>query len=115
MINQITKNWSCRNSANRTVNSKWYNTICLPQVFGEKWKTKRQIQKILHHDNARSHPSAQTRDFLSIEIMSHAIYGPELALNDFFLFLDIKDKLHEQRFSLAEEAVDVFKNHVLEV
>lgn len=38
----------------RTVNSKWYTTICLTKVFGEIRKTNCQRRIVLHHDNARA-------------------------------------------------------------
>jgi histone-lysine N-methyltransferase SETMAR len=102
----------------RTVNSEWYTTICLPEVFGEIRKKKRQRRIILHHDNASSHTSAATTTYLTgqnVELMGHPPYSPDLAPNDFFLFPHIKNKLRGQRFSAPEEAVDAFKNHVLEV
>lgn len=102
----------------RTVNSEWYTTICLPEVFGKIRETNPQRRIILHHDNASSHTSRQTNDFLStqnIELMGHPPYSPDLAPNDFFLFPKIKHKLRGQRFSTPEEAVDAFKTHVLEL
>lgn len=102
----------------RTVNSEWYTTICLPKVFGEIRKTNRRRRIMLHHDNASSHTSARTSDFLSaqnVDLMSHPPYSPDLAPNDFFLFPNIKNKLRGQRFSTPEEAVDAFKMHVLEI
>lgn len=102
----------------RTVNSEWYTTICLPEVLGEIRKKKRQRRIILHHDNASSHTSAETTTYLTgqnVELMGHPPYSPDLAPNDFFLFPHIKNKLRGQRFSAPEEAVDAFKNHVLEV
>lgn len=102
----------------KTVNSEWYTTICLPEVFGEIRKTNPRRRIILHHDNASSHTSRQTSEFLSsqnIELMTHPPYSPDLAPNDFFLFPNIKGKLRGQRFTSAEEAVEAFKNHVLKV
>lgn len=102
----------------RTVNSDWYTTICLPKVLEEIRKTNKTRRIILHHDNASSHTSAKTREYLSgqnIELMGHPAYSPDLAPNDFFLFPHIKNKLRGQRFSTPEEAVDAFKTHVLEV
>jgi [histone H3]-lysine36 N-dimethyltransferase SETMAR len=102
----------------RTVNSEWYTTICLPEVFKEMREKNKRRRIILHHDNASSHTSRQTNEFLTtenIELMSHPPYSPDLAPNDFFLFPYIKDKLRGQRFTSAEEAVEAFKNHVLEV
>lgn len=102
----------------RTVNSEWYTTICLPEVFREIRKKNKKRRIILHHDNASSHTSAQTKEFLTgqnIELMGHPPYSPDLAPNDFFLFPHIKKKLRGQRFSTPEEAVDAFKTLVLEV
>ena len=102
----------------RTVNSEWYTTICLPQVFGEIRKDNRRRRIILHHDNASSHSSAQTTQFLTgehIELTGHPPYSPDLAPNDFILFPYVKNKLRGQRFSTPEEAVDTFTMHVLEI
>ena len=58
----------------RTVNSEWYTTICYPEVFGEIRKTIKRRRIILHQDNASSHTSRQTTEYLStqnIELMGH--------------------------------------------
>lgn len=102
----------------RTVNSEWYTTICLPKVFKEIRKTNRKRRIILHHDNASSHTSNQTTEYLTgknIELMGHPPYSPDLAPNDFFVFPVVKKKLRGQRFSSPEEAVEAFKNHVFEI
>ena len=102
----------------RTVNSEWYTTICLPEVFGEIRKTNKRRRIIVHHDNAGSHTSAQTSAFLTgqnVELMGHPPYSPDLASNDFFLFPHIKKKMRGQRYSSSEDAVEAFKNYVLEV
>lgn len=102
----------------KTVNSEWYTTTCLPKVFGEIRKNNFKRRIILHHDNASSHTSAQTSDYLSsenIELMGHPPYSPDLAPNDFYLFPTIKNKMRGHRFSTPEEAVEAFKSHVLEV
>ncbi|XP_031634629.1 histone-lysine N-methyltransferase SETMAR-like, partial [Contarinia nasturtii] len=102
----------------KTVNSDWYTTIFLPEVFGELRKNNHRRRIILHHDNASSHKSHHTTEYLTaqkIELMGHPPYSPDLAPNDFFLFPSVKKKLHGQRFSTPEEAVDAFKTHVLEI
>ena len=71
----------------RTINSEWYTTICLPEVFGKIRETNRRRRIILHQDVASYHTSAQMRDFLkakNIEFMGHSAYSPDLAPNDFF-------------------------------
>ena len=86
------------------------------KAFGEIRKTNKR--KRIIHDNASSHTSAQTSTFLTgqnVELMGHPPYRPVLAPNDFSLFRDIKKKMHGQRFSLPEDAIGVFKNHVLEM
>ena len=35
----------------RTVNTDWYTTICLPEVINELRRTNRNRRIILHHDN----------------------------------------------------------------
>jgi histone-lysine N-methyltransferase SETMAR len=102
----------------KTVNSAWYTTICLPEVFSKIRKNNPNRRIILHHDNASSHTSRQTSEYLgtqNIELMGHPPYSPDLAPNDFFLFPRIKDKLRGQRFTSPEEAMEAFKNHVLEL
>lgn len=102
----------------KTVNSDWYTTICLPEVFEQIRKTNQRRRIILHHDNASCHTSRETTLFLegqNVELTGHPPYSPDLAPNDFYLFPNIKNKLRGQRFSTAEDAVDAFKQHVMEV
>jgi [histone H3]-lysine36 N-dimethyltransferase SETMAR len=102
----------------RTINSEWYTTICLSEVFGEIRKTNRRRRIILHHDYASSHTSAQTDVYLStqhIELMGHPPYSPDLALDDFFLFPHIKNKIRGQGLSTPKEAIDAFITPVLEI
>lgn len=102
----------------KTVNSEWYTTICLPEVFEEIRKNNQRRRIILHHDNASCHTSQETTTFLDgqkIELMGHPPYSPDLAPNDFYLFPNVKNKLRGQRFSTREDAVDAFKQHVLEI
>lgn len=102
----------------RTINSEWYTTICLPEVIEKIRQNKQKRRIILHHDNASSHTSTETKEFLTsqnIELTGHPPYSPDLAPNDFFLFPHIKKKLRGQRFSTPEEAVDAFKTLVLKI
>ncbi|CAH2007705.1 unnamed protein product [Acanthoscelides obtectus] len=45
----------------------------------------------------------------------HTPYSPDLSPNDFFTFPKIKNRLGGQRFQSPEEAVDAFKNAVLDL
>ncbi|GBP20478.1 hypothetical protein EVAR_78854_1 [Eumeta japonica] len=72
--------------------------------------------KIIHHDNASCHTSAETTRVLEgqkIELTGHPPYSSDLVLNGFYLFPSVKIKLRGQPFSSCEEAVDSFKMHVL--
>ncbi|CAH2020961.1 unnamed protein product [Acanthoscelides obtectus] len=95
----------------RTVNADWYSTI------SSKINPERRI--ILHQDNASSH-TAQKRQYLTevnVELLYHPPYtcSPDLSPNDFFAFPKIKNTLRGQRFQSPEEAVDAFKNAVLDL
>ena len=43
-----------------SVNSEWYTTMCLPEVFGEIRKRNKRRRINVHHGNASSHISTQT-------------------------------------------------------
>ncbi|CAH2012334.1 unnamed protein product [Acanthoscelides obtectus] len=51
----------------------------------------------------------------NVELLCHPPYSPDLSPNDFFTFPKIKNRLHGQRFQSPEEAVDAFKNAVLDL
>ncbi|GFU49786.1 hypothetical protein NPIL_465461 [Nephila pilipes] len=68
----------------RTVNSEWYTTICLPEVIGEIRKKQKNRRIILHHDNASSHTSTQTKAFLTerkIELMGPLVFETQCPIN----------------------------------
>ncbi|CAH1955092.1 unnamed protein product [Acanthoscelides obtectus] len=95
----------------RTVTADWYTTICLPKVITELRKINPERRIILHQDNARSHTAQITRQYLSeenVELLDHLPYSPDLTPNYFFTFPKIKNRLRE-------EAVDAFKNAVLDL
>ncbi|CAH1958315.1 unnamed protein product [Acanthoscelides obtectus] len=95
----------------RTVTADWYTTICLPKVITELRKIKPERRIILHQDNASSHTAQKTRQYLTeenMELLDHPPYTPDLSPNDFFTFPKIKNRL-------LEEAVDAFKNAVLDL
>ncbi|CAH1997390.1 unnamed protein product [Acanthoscelides obtectus] len=102
----------------RNVTADWYVTICLPKVITELRKINSERRIILHQDNASSHTSQTTRQYLTednVELLDHPPYSPDLSPNDFFTFPKIKNRLLGQRFQSPEEAVDAFKNAVLDL
>jgi transposase len=61
---------------------------------------------LLHHDNAPSHTSVLTHQFLAknkIAVIPHPPYSPDLAPCDFLLFPKMKLKLKGRRFDTIEE------------
>ncbi|CAH1994311.1 unnamed protein product [Acanthoscelides obtectus] len=73
---------------------------------------------ILHQNNASSHTAKKARQYLTeenVELLDHPPDSPDLSPSDFFTFPKIKNRLRGQRFQSPEEAVDVFKNAVLDL
>ncbi|CAH1959536.1 unnamed protein product [Acanthoscelides obtectus] len=102
----------------RTVTADWYTTICLPKVITELRKINPGRRIILHQDNASSHTAQKTRQYLTeenVELFYHPPYSPDLSSNDFFTFPKIKNRLRGRRYQSPEEAVDAFKNAVLDL
>ncbi|CAH1998321.1 unnamed protein product [Acanthoscelides obtectus] len=102
----------------RTVTVDWYTTICLPKVITELRKINPERRIILHQDKASSHTAQNTRQYLTeenVELLDHPPYSPDLGDNDFITFPKIKNRLRGQRFQSPEEAVDAFKNDVLDL
>ncbi|CAH1956399.1 unnamed protein product [Acanthoscelides obtectus] len=102
----------------RTITTDWYTTICLPKVIIELRKINPERRIILHQDNASSHTAQKTRQYLTeenVELLDHPPYNPDLSPNDFFTFPKIKNRVRGERFQSPEEAVDAFKNAVLDL
>ncbi|CAH1992238.1 unnamed protein product [Acanthoscelides obtectus] len=104
----------------RTVTADWYTTICLSKVITEFRKINPERRIILNQDNASSHTAQKTRQYLTeenVELLDHPPYtsSPDLSPNDFFTFPKVKNRLCGQRFRSPEEAVDAFKNAILDL
>ncbi|CAH1974688.1 unnamed protein product [Acanthoscelides obtectus] len=102
----------------RTVTADWYTIICVPKVITELRKINLERRIILYKDNASSHTAQKTRQYLTeenMELLDHPPYSPDLSLNDFFTFPKSKHRLRGQRFQSPEEAIDGFKNAVLDL
>ncbi|CAH2005168.1 unnamed protein product [Acanthoscelides obtectus] len=99
----------------RTVTADWYTTICLPKVIIELRKINPEKRIILHQGNAISHTAQKTRQYLTEENVELLDHPPDLSPNNFFTFPKIKNRLRGQRFQSPEEAVDAFKNAVLDL
>ncbi|CAH1963441.1 unnamed protein product [Acanthoscelides obtectus] len=107
-----------RSRNQRTATADWDTTICLPKVITELRKINPERRIILQQDNASSHTAQKTRQYLTeenVELLDHPPYSPDLSPNDFFTFPKIKNRLRGQKFQSPEEAVDAFKNAVLDL
>ncbi|CAH1990685.1 unnamed protein product [Acanthoscelides obtectus] len=51
----------------------------------------------------------------NVELLDHPPYSPDLSPNDLVTFPKIKNRLRGQRFPSPEEAVNAFKNAVLDL
>jgi transposase len=61
---------------------------------------------LLHHNNTRSHFSAQTQDAMTstkFTVVPHPPYSPDLAPSDLRLFPKLKETLEGQHFSSDAE------------
>ncbi|CAH2000122.1 unnamed protein product [Acanthoscelides obtectus] len=104
--------------AAKNFTADWYATICFPKVITELRKVNPERRIILHQDNASSPGAQKTRQYLTeenVELLDHPPYSPDLSPNDFFTFPKIQNRLRGQRFQSPEEAVDKFKNAVLDL
>ena len=63
---------------------------------------------ILQHDKAHPHTSRQTQDALAqlkLPALPHPAYSPDLAPSDYFLFLQLKNRLKGNHYDRDEEVV----------
>jgi len=93
----------------QTVNSGFYCDILRRRrenVRRRRPKLWREQTLLPHHDNAPSHTSVLTQQFLvknKMTVIPHPPYSPDLAPCDFFLFAKMKLKLKGRRFDTTEE------------
>ncbi|GFV45784.1 histone-lysine N-methyltransferase SETMAR [Trichonephila clavipes] len=82
----------------KTVTANWYTIKCLPEILQEV--NVRGL--MLHHDSASSHtvslPPAEFLKQTQIKVTEHPPYSPDLAMCDFWLFINLKKNLRGRRF-----------------
>jgi len=92
-----------------TVNKELYLNVmkCLRAAVRRKrpeaWTNNTWM---LHHDNAPAHASLLIREFLTkheTTVVPQPPYSPDLAPEDFFLFLKLKSSLKGRQFQTIEE------------
>jgi hypothetical protein len=83
-------------STSQTVNSGFYCEVLrrlLEKVRRRRHELWREQTWLLHHDNAPSHTSVLTQQFLAKAVIPHPPNFPDLAPCNFFIFPKIKLKL----------------------
>ncbi|PRD30899.1 UNVERIFIED_CONTAM: Histone-lysine N-methyltransferase SETMAR [Trichonephila clavipes] len=82
----------------KTVTANWYTIKCLPEILQEV--NVRGL--MLHHDSASSHtvslPPAEFLKQTQIKVTEHPPYSSDLAMCDFWLFINLKKNLRGRRF-----------------
>jgi histone-lysine N-methyltransferase SETMAR len=94
---------------NTTINSDFYCDI-LRHLRENGWRQRPELwckhKLFLHHDNAPSHKSLKTTEFVTnsnMVIIPHPPYSPDLAPCDFNLFPKLKMKLKGQCFETVSD------------
>ncbi|UYV74760.1 hypothetical protein LAZ67_12000835 [Cordylochernes scorpioides] len=95
----------------QTINQHYY--IDVLRRLREPTRKWHQKNWLLHHDNARPHTAVTVQLYLAkhgIALLPQPPYSPDLAPNDFFLYLKIKRVLKESRFDSIPEIKENSKN-----
>ena len=80
----------------------------LRTAIRDKRRGKLSTGVLLQQDNARGHTCKVAMDAVErngYELISHPAYSPDLALSDFFLFLNLKKDIRGLHFRSDEEVV----------
>ena len=92
-----------------TVTGNYYASVIKSDLLPAIKRKRPQLRRsgiLLHHDNTPSHSSRFVLDTikeLDIEILPHPPYSPDLAICDFWLFPNLKNKLRGEKYESREE------------
>jgi hypothetical protein len=112
-IHDMLRRWELvMGHANGFCRKNWAWTVSQPSFCPGSWrrpKLWREQTWLLHHDNAPSHTSVLTQQFLAknkIPVIPHPPYSPDLAPCEFFLFLSRihRENRHRSRTRLQTNA-----------
>ena len=91
----------------KKVTAKWYTDECLSNVLKQVKEKHRHLNDfIVHHDNASSNKTTQTKKYFEgqlIKLMDHPAYSPDLSPCDLWLFPKIKEQLRGKNFQDMNE------------
>ena len=91
------------------VTGNYYASVIKSDLLPAIKRKRPQLMRfgiLLHHDNAPGHSSRVVLDTikeLDIEILPHPPYSPDLAICDFWLFPNLKNKLLGEKYESREE------------
>ena len=92
-----------------TVTGNYYATAIKSELLPAIERKRPHLERsgiLLHHDNAPSHSSRIVMDTvnkLGIELLPHPPYSPDLAICDFWLFPNLKNRLRGNKYESREE------------
>ena len=92
-----------------TVTGNYYATVIKSELLPAIKRKRPHLERsgvLLHHDNALSHSShivMDTVNKLGTELLPHSAYSPDLAICDFWLFPNLKNKLRGNKYESREE------------
>ena len=94
----------------RTINSEYYIALLvrLKEEIAKKQPQMKKKKVLFHQYNALCHKliamMAKLHE-LHFKLLLHPLYSPDLDLNDYWLFEDLKRMLQGKRFGFNEEVV----------
>ena len=83
-----------------------YATVIKSELLPAIKRKRPHIERsgiLLHHDNAPSHSSRIVMDTVNkLELLPHPPYSPDLAICDFWLFPNLKNRLRGNKYESRE-------------
>ena len=88
-----------------TVTGNYYATVTKSGLLPAIKRKRSHLERsgiLLHHDNAPSHTSRIVMDTVN-KLLPHPPYSPDLAICDFWLFPNLKNRLRGNNYESQEE------------
>ena len=108
-------------SPKTTVTGNYYATVIKSELFPAIKRKRPHLERsgiLLHHDNAPSHSSRIVMDTvnkLGIELLPLPPYSPDLAICDYWLFPNLKNRLRGNKYEGRGELRCAVNKHLREM